>query len=77
MIWAKSLTKGDKVATIKVEGFSNPTFTTDENSHSVEALYALLGGYNEVARHVNVDEFHAIQKRFRDCIQEMAEKIAA
>lgn len=37
----------------------------------VKAIYALLGGYNAVARHIDVDKFHAIQERFKDAIQEL------
>jgi hypothetical protein len=75
MIYAKSLSVGDRVATIKLEGMSNPSVTNIELRTELNAIYALLGGYNEVARGVDVDEFHEIQKRFKGTIWEMAQKL--
>ena len=52
--------------------------SSDEGNTAVEsaALYALLGGYNEVARNVDVDLYHALQSKFNNLVIDMAALIA-
>jgi len=69
VIYAKSLTIGEKVTTFKVESSTSPKL---EASMELKALYALLGGYNEVARNIDVDDFHKIQEKFRAAHMELA-----
>lgn len=61
---AKNLTIGSTVSTIKIEHGENATA-------ELKAIYCLLGGYNQVGRHIDVDKFHAIQARFKDAIHEL------
>ncbi|GAB3068062.1 hypothetical protein [Pedococcus soli] len=65
----KSLSIGAKVATIKIN--------TDYFSGDTEAraIYALLGGYNEVARGVDITEFQVIQRDFRMAVNAMKAKL--
>lgn len=66
---SKTLKIGKKVATISVEGeFANAEIPTLK----VTAVYALLGGYNQVARKVDLPTFQKIQKRFNDAVSDMA-----
>lgn len=64
---AKSLSKGKTTTTIKVEHNK----LDDATSSEINALYALLGGYNQVARHVDLDKFKQIQSMFNDAISEL------
>lgn len=59
------LTLGSKVATLKLHT-EYPI-----NLKYVTALYALSGGYNEVARDVDLEEYKKLQKKFNEVIQEM------
>lgn len=70
-IYAKSLVKGKKTATVKVEY----DYPSDKVVADLDALYALLGGYNEVARHVDFETFKEIRERFNEAIDELSSLI--
>ena len=65
----KSLKLGERnsesVSTIKVMG----------HEADVKAVYALLGGYNEVARTIDVDEFYKLQAEFKRIVGEVSDKL--
>lgn len=63
----KSLNLGGngKTSTIKLVG----------HPADIKAVYALLGGYNEVARKIDVNDFHEVQKQFKEVVQEISDKL--
>lgn len=68
MIAVKSLSlavRSEQVSTIKLTG----------HEADIKAVYALLGGYNEVARKIDVEEFHEVQKQFKTLVQEISDKL--
>lgn len=63
----KSLTTTSKIATIKLHM---------DNELKVRAVYALLGGYNEVARNVDLVEFHDLEDQFKVIVTQLMSKMA-
>jgi len=55
----------DRVSSIKVTG----------HEADVKAVYALLGGYNEVARRIDVEEFYKLQTEFKRIVGEVSDKL--
>ena len=69
---AKNLKIGKTTSTIKIEHDNSEIFKTYKE---MQSIYALLGGYNEVARHIDIDKFKEIQGRFNNAIMEIKEII--
>lgn len=71
---AKKITISDNVTTIKLE---HDKYTSNNRvmRNQIKALYCLLGGYNEYGRHIEVNQFLAIQDKFNEVINELTELI--
>lgn len=72
-IYAKSLQLGEKVNTLKVDNASYASKA--EADLDTKAVYALLGGYNQVARGVDLNTFAEIKKKFHYLVDELADLI--
>lgn len=68
---SKTLTLKKKTAVLTLE-MHNGTF---EPEKELRALDALLGNYNLQARNIPVDHFHNVQRKFQECIAEIASQI--
>ncbi len=66
MLQVKSISNTEKTATIKFERRSS-----DDDS-KINALYALSGGYNQVARHVDIERYNELARQYNVLIAEMA-----
>lgn len=62
------LNLGAQTATIKLYSVNHGV--------KIQALYALLGGYNEIARNVDVDKFHKLQAELNDIVTQMTDLMA-
>jgi hypothetical protein len=69
---AENLKIGKTTSTIKIKHDNYEIFKTYKE---IQSIYALLGGYNEVARHIDIDKFKEIQGRFKDAIADLKEII--
>lgn len=60
------------VKKLKLGSKCTATITIESKSlDEVNALYALLGGYNEVARTVDIDTFEKLSKQFNTVLANM------
>lgn len=66
---AKSYDQTLKTSTIKL----NKDGAWDEAV--AKSVYALIGGYNEVARSVDINEFNELEAEFADVVKKMAHKL--
>lgn len=67
---AKKLHIGQTVTTIKIEHDSSMQYK-ERVTRRMKSIYALLGGYNEVARSVDLEVFEKIKERFDDAVLEL------
>lgn len=70
MVNVKSFKHGERTSTIKLE------FTMRKDEKTIEALYALLGGYNQVSRNVSVERYRALKEKLEAAVNDMAYEIA-
>lgn len=69
MVIVKSIRhkKQTSIMTIEHNYYAN----NKSNVNEINAVYALLGGYNEVARHVNYEDFKKIREDFETCVLDL------
>lgn len=70
----KSLTHKAKISTIKLERYSAAGDVVAQQH--VAAVYALLGGYNEVARNVDLEQYAQLKEDFERIVEKLAYAMA-
>lgn len=70
-IYAKSYQQQtEKIANIKVEAVS---YAANKDAQTeAKAVYALLGGYNQVARGVDLEKYNELRTKFDYIVDELA-----
>lgn len=63
---SKSLKIDKNVTTIKLE--HSKAQNKREQCQEIKAVYLLLGAYNEIGRHINVDTYRELKQKFDELI---------
>ena len=70
-VYSKKIKKGITATTITVAHDDLNKYDNKGINKDLDAIYILLGGYNELGRSIDHDVYQAIKDRFNECVSEI------